>query len=239
MTELTQIILYTSLAGICIPIGGVLASIEHIQPKWLEQELRHFVIALGGGILLGAVAFVLVPEGHASMPNQYLTPFLLLLGGTCFLFLERFLARRQSAAPQLVGTLLDYVPEAIALGGLIALHAPSALTIALLIGLQNLPEGFNAYRELLNVNHKRSSTLIWMSLMAFLGPLCGLLGYYVLSDYPIALGSIMLIASGGILYLLFQDIAPQAKLEQHWLPGLGGVLGFCIAFLANMLTHSG
>ncbi|WP_017443750.1 ZIP family metal transporter [Gayadomonas joobiniege] len=238
MNELIQILIYTSLAGICIPFGGWLASIEHLQPKWLEDELRHFIIALGGGILVGAVAFVLVPEGHHKMPHPMLTPGLILAGGGVFLLLERYLANHQAAAPQLIGTLLDYLPEAVALGGLIALHAPTALTVAILIGLQNLPEGFNAYRELLAVNHKKKTTLIWMCGLALLGPICGLLGFYVLADFPVILGVLMLVASGGILYLIFQDIAPQIKLNHHWLPGLGGVFGFCIAFLAKILTHT-
>ena len=48
----------------------------------------------------------------------------------------------------------------------------------------------------------------------------------------------MLFASGGILYLIFQDIAPQARLERHWAPTLGAVLGFCFAMLAEMFVGS-
>lgn len=69
-TVLLQIVLLTTAAGICIPIGGVLASFEHVHSQWLEKELRHFIIAFGGGILLGAVAIVLVPEGIEKMNNS-------------------------------------------------------------------------------------------------------------------------------------------------------------------------
>ena len=51
MDELTRILIYTAAAGLCIPAGGLLACVEHIQPRWLEWEFRHFVIAFGGGIL--------------------------------------------------------------------------------------------------------------------------------------------------------------------------------------------
>ena len=53
-------LLYTLGASICIPLGGFLASIERVRSDWLDHELRHFVIAFGGGVLLAAVAFVLV-----------------------------------------------------------------------------------------------------------------------------------------------------------------------------------
>jgi len=57
----------TALAGAFIPLGGLLARVEKIGSDWLEQEFRHFLIALGGGILLGAVTVVLIPQGQESM----------------------------------------------------------------------------------------------------------------------------------------------------------------------------
>lgn len=58
MSEIAAILFFT------------IASFEHIRAKWLEQELRHFLIAVGGGILVGAVAVVLVPVGVASMQGS-------------------------------------------------------------------------------------------------------------------------------------------------------------------------
>lgn len=45
MPDVLVIIVLTLGAGLCIPLGGVLASIEHISPRWLEQEFRHFMMA--------------------------------------------------------------------------------------------------------------------------------------------------------------------------------------------------
>ena len=81
MDEVSTILFLTIAAGSCIPQGGYIASFERICAKWPEQELRHFVIALGGGILVGAVALVLVPEGIASMGRSLLAIPILLMGG--------------------------------------------------------------------------------------------------------------------------------------------------------------
>ena len=48
----------------------------------------------------------------------------------------------------------------------------------------------------------------------------------------------MLVASGGILYSMFQDIAPQVKLKQHWAPPLGALLGFALGIVGHMLVLS-
>jgi ZIP family zinc transporter len=133
--------------------------------------------------------------------------------------------------------LLDFLPESLAMGGMFALGSASAPLLAVLIGLQNLPEGFNAYREILAVTHYRvSRTLLVMGLLIVVGPLAGTAGWMLASQYPGVVGAVMLFASGGILYLVFQDIAPQAHLDRHWAPTLGAVLGFCFGMAAEMLV---
>ena len=240
MPEYINIIILTCLAGLCIPVGGMIASVESIRPYWLEKELRHFLIAFGGGILLGAVAIVLVPEGMDNLNNALFAIPILLLGALTFFFIERQLGLKRRESPQLMGLTLDFVPEAIALGGLVATGSATATMLALLIGLQNLPEGFNAFRELKEQNNNNTKkTMFIMFLLVPLGPIAGLFGYYVLAGNEAVLGSIMLFASGGILYLIFQDIAPQSKLKRHWGPPLGAVFGYALVLFSNMLVgHS-
>lgn len=239
MSEILTIVLLTVLAGGCIPIGGVIASYEHIRPNWLEKEFRHFLIAFGGGIMLGAVSIVLVPEGISSMSDSMFAIPIIAVGGFAFFAIERTLGLKRRESPQLMGMILDYVPEAIALGGLVALGSPLAPLLAMLIGLQNLPEGFNAYREIkVQVASDTKRTFITMCALVPLGPIAGLIGYYFLPKHETMLGAIMLFASGGILYLIFQDIAPQSRLKRHWGPPLGAVFGFCLALFSKILVTS-
>jgi ZIP family zinc transporter len=159
-----------------------------------------------------------------------------LAGGFAFFAIERMLGLRRRESPQLMGMILDYVPEAIALGGLVALESRVAALLALLIGLQNLPEGFNAYRELKALNNDNRKTMLVMCMLVGLGPIAGLSGYFVLAQHPAALSAIMLFASGGILYLIFQEIAPQSRMKKHWAPPLGAVFGICLALFSSMLV---
>ena len=235
MDRFVELLLWTSLAGACIPVGAGLALIEHIRPQWLEEEFRHFVIAFGGGVLLGAVALVLVPEGIQRLPNPTAAIALLLAGGIAFMVIDRIQAKSDRPTPQLSAMTTDFVPESLALGGMFAANAEGAVLLAFLIGLQNLPEGFNAWRELASGRVSRLSALSLMVLLALVGPVCGVIGWFWLADHGVVLGSIMLVASGGILYLTFQDIAPQARLERHWVPPIGAVLGFALALGGEML----
>jgi ZIP family zinc transporter len=237
MNELTTIILYTLGAGACIPLGGLLARMEKIKPQWLENEFRHAVIAFGGGILLAAVALVLVPEGVKYLDHSILSVAILLCGGVSFFIIERISAARRSEKPQLIAMLLDFIPESLALGGVFAIGGPSAPLLAIFIGLQNLPEGFNAFRELRAAsNNSPRQILGYMALLVPIGPIVAVIGYLYFSEYVAFLGAIMLFAAGGILYLIFQDIAPQSRMRHHWAPPLGAVLGFCVGMLGRNLV---
>lgn len=233
------VILLTSVAGLAMAGGALLATIEHIQPQWLENELRHSIIAFGGGILIAAAALVLVPEGATNLPTPWVAVWF-IAGGAAFLLLDVALAATNSPASQLAAMLADFLPEALALGAAFAAGESTGLLLAILITLQNLPEGFNAYREL-KAGRRLSGRRIVIALLALapLGPACGLAGYYWLGDAPHAVAAIMLIAAGGILYLTFQDIAPQARLANRHAPALGAVLGFLCGLVGHLLTTAG
>lgn len=151
------------------------------------------------------------------------------------MFIDIILAANKTSASQLAAMLSDFIPEALALGATFVLSQDTALLLAGIISLQNIPEGFNAYRELKATTQYRGSQIIGaFVLMAFLGPVAGLIGYFLLSGYMQIVSGIMLFASGGIMYLIFQDIAPQAKLKNHWSPPLSAVAGFLIGVIGKV-----
>ena len=238
MEALPQALLLSLVAGATIPLGGLLARFERIHPNWLEAEFRHSVIAFGGGVLLAAVSLVLVPEGIRDLPLFWVVVSF-SAGGFGFLLLDRLVARRGGSVSQLLAMLLDFVPEAMALGAALATGKPMGVLLACLIALQNFPEGFNAYRELVAGGGRQSGrkilTFFW--LIVLIGPLSAFFGFEVLSGTPMLLGAIMLAASSGIIYLTFKDIAPQADLDARWAPQLGAVLGFLTGLIGHILVN--
>ncbi len=131
-----------------------------------KREFVHGVVAFGGGILVAAVAFALLPLGMSQLP-AWLLAGVLLAGGLTFCALDAWLSRRGGSHAQMMAMMLDFVPEAIALGAVFG-HDPR-------LGL------------------------------------------------------------GGILYLVFQDIAPQARMRRHWTPALGAVVGFALGMVGKQV----
>lgn len=183
------------------------------------------------------MALVLVPEGIASIDSPAFASLLLLSGGGCFAILDRFLEKRQTPAGQLLAMLSDFIPEAMALGAAFTAAGSGGFLLAGLIALQNLPEGFNAFREMRSgTGFKTSGLLFSFASLTLLGPLAALTGYFWLSREPMVLAATMMFAAGGILYSVFQDIAPQAKLKKHQMPPLWAVMGFTLGVVGHYLT---
>ncbi|MEM6621275.1 MAG: divalent cation transporter [Pseudomonadota bacterium] len=227
---------YASLAGIAIPIGGALASADWVVPNWLRQEVRHGVIAFGAGVLIAAIALVLVPEGMEAV-SLWVALVAFAAGGAVFCMLDRAIKRTGGGGAQLMAMVMDFLPESLALGAMLSVKPKTGLLLAILMALQNLPEAFNAYREIRTSTHMRPGTiLLSFAALALLGPAAALVGYFVLQPMPEVLGAIMLFAAGGILYLIVQDIVPQAPMEKTWAPPLGAVAGFGLGMLGQGLT---
>ncbi len=231
------LLLLTLIAGLAMPLGALLASIVKFKNRELNEEFVHFVVAFGGGALLSAVALVLVPEG-ISILNPWLACACFILGGLIFMAIDIYLQRKATSASQLLAMLTDFVPESIALGAALAIGNSSAYLLASLIALQNIPEGFNAYNELRASSRRSSHNIIALfALMSLLGPAAALTGYCWMFAHIQVLAVTVLIAAGGILYSVFQDIAPKAKLEKHWAPPMGAVTGFMLGMLGSALIN--
>jgi len=237
MAVTTEVLIYGGLAGAAIPIGALLSRAECFRSRWVASEVRHGITAFGAGALLSAIALVLVPPGIDVLS---LLPFAVAFfgGGLAFAGLDAYLARKGSAMGLFIGMLADFLPECLVLGALFLQEASSARLLAILIAVQNLPEAFGAYREYTSgVRKAPKRGLILFALLAPLGPVCAFVGLSLLSGSGSAIALIMTFAAGGILYLMFQDIAPKVPLKNAWLPPMGALLGFFVGVVGAVLEN--
>ena len=223
------------LAGVSIFLGGLLSHYfgRHLKSGFIKQEIIHISIAFGGGLLLAALSLVLVPEGMKALTLGWVVLFF-SLGTVSFFLLDRYIAKKGRTVSQLMGMLLDLIPESITMGAVYSSNNQLGLLLAIVIGLQNLPEAFNAYMDLKRIYSARKSLFI-LFVLSFSGLGAALMGFYLFSESPKIIGALMLFSSGGMIYLIFQDIAPMSKLKKNWIPALGASLGFLMGMVGLKL----
>jgi len=235
MKQLNGIIIYSLFAGITIFLGGLLArTFEKLISKEIKTYTLHWTIAFGGGILMAAIAFVLTPEAIQTF-SVLVMAIIFATGAFVFFLLDKSIAKRQGVLAQTMAMMMDFIPEAIALGATFMHNHRLGMLLAFFIGLQNLPESCNAYFDLRKSNQSPKKILIIFFVLSFFGVIAALAGRFLLVNQVRLTQGIMLFAAGGILYLIFQDIAPLSKAEKRWEPTLGAMLGFLIGLIGTKL----
>lgn len=235
MEHLITVGIYAFASGITILIGGILSRLDNFPDSENKKLILHAIIAFGGGVLVAAVAFVLVPRGIESL-SMWNVAIFFLSGAFVFFILDRRLSKSGTAMPQLMAMMMDFIPEAIALGAVFAHDKDLGLLLAIFIGLQNLPEGFNSFKELVNNGFSSNKSLLILLPLSLIGVLGSCLGFIFLHNQPATIAALMLFAAGGIIYLTFQDIAPMSHMKKYGSPALGASLGFFVGMLGQILV---
>ena len=225
ISDIFMVIGITLFAGGTSFIGAIIGKYVHFSTSALL-----FLTAFGAGILISAAIFEMVIQAEKSI-GIISTLLFFIFGSIIFTIADIIAVKKGGGADILIGIGLDTIPESLAIGASIA--AGPAFAIALLIGIQNIPEGIAAYKEMRTgktafTNSKKA--LYAIGVVSIMPVILGLIGLFFLQGLHYIIGLILALSAGGIFYMLFYDMIPKAHKERKWLPTFGAVLGFIIGF---------
>ncbi len=136
----------------------------------------------------------------------------------------------------LVGSVMDNIPENMALG--ISLVTGGAVNIVLIaaIFISNFPEGLASTEGMkINGRSKKYILALW-SIAVIIGTISTTIGFAVLSRAsPFVIAIAMSYAAGAILVMLSESMIPEAFKEGGSRIGLAALAGFAIAFMLGRL----
>lgn len=218
----------------------------------LPQRLVASIMAFGAGVLMSAVSFELLDEAYAlGGPAHLLAGF--FLGATIFTIANIYLAgkgakhRKRSVKPEdnnednnamaiAAGSVIDGVPESIAIG--LTMISGGMVSIATLVAifLSNIPEGLSSTAGMKKAGWKPVKIFSLWFIISIVTSLSSLVGFSVFSQLPVELTAITLaVAAGGILAMLVDTMIPEAFSKTHNLAGMVTVIGFAISFILSKL----
>jgi len=132
MPELLIVLLVSWFAGFTAFLGGLFASIEGSGESHLKKQVNRGTIAFGGGLLVAAIAFALLPQGMLLLsPWQLAGAF--ITGGLLFALIDMQLSRRGGTRAQFMAMLMDYLPESISMGAVFVHNHRLGLLLAAFI----------------------------------------------------------------------------------------------------------
>ena len=222
-----------------------------------RERLATTVTVFGGGMLLGALAFDVVPEaeGHAGV---WWTAVGIVTGTLAFLAVDWFLTRdegqaelrralqagptRRSAEKAgeaaagrgksiALGVLMDGVPETAAIGISIA-EGRVALPLLVAVVVSNLAESYGASEPISEAGYPRRYPILMFGGIALALVIALVAGATLLSDAPNGvIGTAEAVAGGAIFATVLVAIIPHAFASVSRWAAVAAVAGLVSAYL--------
>ncbi len=232
--DILRTITLTAFAGFTSFLGIYLS-------KRINFSERHILAltSFGAGILISVAIFGMVVEAEKTV-GLTITVIAFIMGAILFTVLDRIAEKKGGGAGILLGIGLDSIPESLAIGAAVGFSGPFA-ALALLIGIQNIPEGIASYREMQegkSILKNTRNAFIATGIISAIPVVMGLIGLFFMRGMEHIIGMILALSAGGIFYMLYYDMIPKAHKEREWLTTFGAVLGFIIGFVVVLTIGS-
>lgn len=237
------------VAASALLLGAALGWFIRFPPKAVA-----YVMAFGSGVLFAALSFDLVGDALAEAGIGWVAGGF-MAGAVAFSLINHWLnapvkhrkrSRNQQPASNqsgtntgmaiAAGTLLDGLPESMAIGLLVASGGKLSLATVAAIFISNIPEALSSTAGMRRAGHSGWFILRLWGGMALLSGVFAIIGAVFFGTAPAYVKALITcIAAGGIFAMVVETMIPEAFAETHELSGLIAALGFILAVMMQAL----
>ncbi len=238
------------------------ASLVFLFRKPIPDRINTVILGFASGIMLaGAIWSLLMPAieqvGTSSFLNILPIVCGFILGGIFLVLLDFFklktVKNAKNADFEIKGhkasrlfwaVTMHNIPEGMAVGLAFgnALNLGtegaiiSAFMLAVGIGVQNFPEGM-AITLPLKVEYKSNKKAFGLGVLSgIVEPIFAVIGILLASSLPVIMPWMLSFAAGAMIFVVVEDLIPDAKMEKNFHLGTWGVIGgFVIMMILDVI----
>jgi len=253
MSILTMGIIASTLAGLATGVGAL----PMLFLKSVSDKILNTMLGGAAGVMLAATSFSLIVPG-IEYGNQvwpgygvYIVVFGMLVGAV---FLDRidkwlphehFVLGHEGPSSSLkriwlfiIAITIHNFPEGLAVGvGFGSGDIGAGTSLAIGIGLQNMPEGLAVAMPLIGLGYNRWRAIGIATLTGLVEPIGGVLGVAAVTVFNSVLPFGLAFAAGAMLFVISDEIIPETHSKgKSRLATFGVMVGFVIMMaLDNLL----
>lgn len=229
----------------------------------ISHKVNTVFLGFASGIMIAASVWSLILpaiEGAAAYGRLSFVPAAagFLLGGLFLVLLDHVvphihkgtgdeegprIALKKSTKLFLAVTIHN-IPEGLAVGFAFGMAASSgeygayvsAFALALGMAIQNFPEGAAVALPMKTVTGSRRNAFLYGAGSGAVEPVSALLGYFLASSIQALQPWLLSFAAGAMIFVVAEDLIPDAHLEDHPHLGTWGVmLGFAVMMVLDVV----
>ncbi len=253
MSNITMGVLASMLAGLATGVGALPALVF----KSVPDKVLNTMLGGAAGVMLAATTFSLIVPGIEYGDQQwpgygvYIVVFGMLAGAVFLDRVDKWLPHEHFVmGPEgpssslkriwlfIIAITIHNFPEGLAVGvGFGAGDVGAGTSLAIGIGLQNMPEGLAVALPLLGLGYSRWRAIGIATLTGLVEPIGGLLGVVAVTVFHPVLPFALAFAAGAMLFVISDEIIPETHSKgKSRLATFGVMVGFVIMMaLDNLL----
>ena len=243
---MSDILFFAIITGISLIFGAIAGLFFKFS-----QKIIAGIMAFGSGMLICTLSFGLMEEafvlgGFDAAIIGFLIGGLVFIGGD---YLIHYYGGRRHRRIQLfkpekvtngklivLGSVLDNIPESIALGIAVATGQTIGILLAVAICVANFAEGISSVPGLIKEKFTHKSIYLMWGLVAVVTVFFVLFSYQYLGDLSHnTIGIIESFAAGAILVMLADSMIPEAFEDGGFGVALLTLFGFLSAFILTRI----
>lgn len=233
-------LVFATIGGIACVLGTFFGTFLSLFLKTHSRKLQSILLEFSAGLMLSVIFLDLIL--NALDKNNLINVIIGIVLGIIFMNITESITQKSSKNSLLqtgiilsVGLAMHNLPEGLALGSAINIDDSLFYTLAISIFVHDIPEGILMGLPLLMGGMNRVKILF----ISFLTGLFALLGAILGANFTNSsiIGSLLAIASGAMLFIIFFEIIPSSKkLYQGKAPSFFNILGIILGIiLSNIL----
>lgn len=227
----------------------------------ISKKVNTVFLGFASGIMLAASVFgLLIPavEGASSWGVWSFVPALIgfFIGGLFLMVLDHVVPHMHKTGLEegpktelnksikmFLAVTLHNIPEGLAVGFAFGAAAAigesaayiSALGLAIGIGIQNLPEGAAVSLPMKNVTGNKGKAFLFGAGSGSVEPIFAVIGYFLAACISVLQPWLLAFAAGAMIFVVAEDLIPDAKLEENPHLGTWGVMiGFGLMMVLDI-----
>ncbi len=246
-------VLQALLATVFTWLVTALGAMPVFFTKAVGRKLLDTMLGLAAGVMVAASFWsLLAPAIEMSGGSWVPAAVGFLLGGAVLRGIDRLLPHIHPALASgeaeglstswkrsillVLAVTLHNIPEGLAVGvafgaaasGLGGATLTGAIAMALGIGLQNFPEGMAVAMPLRHEGLSRFRAFTYGQLSGLVEPIAGVLGAWAVLSVQAILPYALAFAAGAMIFVVVEELIPEAQAENAHLATMGTMLGFAI-----------